>query len=151
MNAYASPSWEAGPVDPLEAALARVGDRWTLVLVGALLDGPRRFNELRDAVPRLAPNILSSRLKHLEAEGIVVAEQYSDRPPRRSYRLTADGAELAGALRLLAEWGAQRAGPPGDVEPLHHAACGTPVEARWWCPTCAVVVEPADTGDVRFA
>jgi DNA-binding HxlR family transcriptional regulator len=136
--------------DPLEEAVASVGDRWTLLVVRALLDGPRRFNELRELLPGLAPNILSGRLKHLESDGIVVAVPYSERPPRLSYQLTASGAELAGALRLLAQWGAQRRSG-AEVEPLHHATCGTPVEARWWCPTCATVVEPADTGDLRYA
>jgi hypothetical protein len=56
-----------------------------------------------------------------------------------TYVLTASGAELAGALRLLAQWGAVRSA--SSRPPLHHAACGTAVEARWWCPTCARVVD----------
>ena len=54
---------------PLEAALERVGDRWSLLLVEALLDGPRRFNELGEAVTGIAPNILSDRLRRLDAAG----------------------------------------------------------------------------------
>ena len=53
---------------PLEAALERVGDRWSLLLVEALLAGPRRFNELGEAVPGIAPNILTDRLRRLERE-----------------------------------------------------------------------------------
>src|SRR3954467_676972 len=87
---------------PLEAALDRVGDRWSLLLVEALLDGPRRFNDLSAAVPGIAPNILTDRLRRLERTGILLAEPYSQRPPRFAYRLTADGHELAGVLRLLA-------------------------------------------------
>jgi DNA-binding HxlR family transcriptional regulator len=135
--------------DPLDAALARVGDRWTLLVVAALLDGPKRFNELTEAVTGVAPNILSNRLKQLEANGIVLAEPYSARPPRSTYRLTAAGAELAGALRLLAQWGAQQG--EGDVELVAHDVCGTPVEARWWCPTCEQVVDGPEMGDLRFA
>ncbi len=131
----------------LEAAVARVGDRWTLLVVNALLDGPRRFNELLDGLQGLAPNVLSKRLRHLEAEGVIVATRYSERPPRFDYRLTATGAELAGALRLLAHWGAADA---ADAVPVHHAACGTPVEARWYCPTCARLVEGDETDDIRF-
>ena len=51
------------PVTPLAAAVARVGDRWTMLLVEALLEGPRRFNDLIEALPGIAPNILSQRLK----------------------------------------------------------------------------------------
>ena len=55
---------------PLAQALARVGDRWTLLLVEALLDGPLRFNDLLGQIPGLAPNILSERLKRLERDGL---------------------------------------------------------------------------------
>ena len=124
---------------PLAAALDRVGDRWSLLLVEALLDGPRRFNELGERVSGIAPNILTDRLRRLDRAGIVRAVPYSHRPVRMEYALTADGAELAGALRLLADWGARREGPEAP-EPLRHALCGTPLEARWHCPTCGVVI-----------
>ena len=136
------------PPSGLEGAMARVGDRWTLLVVNSLLEGPRRFNELLEGLPGLAPNILSKRLRHLEQEQVVVATAYSQRPPRFDYRLTAAGAELAGALRLLASWGAER---DPDAVPLHHDACGTPVEARWYCPTCARLVEQEEADEIRFA
>jgi DNA-binding HxlR family transcriptional regulator len=131
---------------PLADALERVGDRWTLLVVAALLAGPRRFGDLLAELDGLAPNILSKRLSRLEAEGLVVGEPYSRRPVRHAYRLTASGAELAGTLRVLAHWGAGQRGhvpPAGDDHDrdLMHAACGTPVEARWFCPTCARVVD----------
>lgn len=125
----------------LATALDRVGDRWSLLLVEALLAGPRRFNELSEAVPGIAPNILSDRLRRLERVGVVVATPYSRRPVRMEYALTADGRELAGALRLLADWGA-RGG--GIGEPLRHDVCGTPLEARWHCPTCNRSVDDGD-------
>jgi DNA-binding HxlR family transcriptional regulator len=125
---------------PLAEAVSRVGDRWALLLVDALLLGPRRFNDLQQDLPGIAPNVLTQRLRHLEREGVVVARPYSERPPRVVYELTASGQELAGALRLLAQWGAG-AGRSDDAEPLRHPACGTALEARWWCPTCARVVD----------
>jgi DNA-binding HxlR family transcriptional regulator len=143
---------EAVPRDPqsasaLEEAVARVGDRWTLLLVNSLLEGPRRFNELLDDLNGLAPNVLSKRLRHLEHEGVIVATAYSQRPPRFDYRLTSAGSELAGALRLLAHWGAAR---DPDAVAVQHAACGTPVEARWYCPTCARLVEVEEIDELRF-
>jgi DNA-binding HxlR family transcriptional regulator len=126
----------------LAIALARVGDRWSLLLVEALLTGPRRFNELSGAVPGIAPNILSDRLRRLERGGILVPTPYSRRPIRMEYALTADGRELAGALRLLADWGSARG---GEGEPLRHETCGTPLEARWHCPTCNRTVDDDDT------
>jgi DNA-binding HxlR family transcriptional regulator len=132
---------------PLESALDRVGDRWSLLVVEALLDGPRRFGELRESLPAIAPNILASRLRRLESEGILLARPYQDRPPRAEYSLTADGRDLAGALRLLADWGARR----GDAaaEPLRHELCGTPLEARWYCPTCSIAVDEREAPETR--
>jgi DNA-binding HxlR family transcriptional regulator len=129
---------EGPPTTALAEALSRVGDRWTLLVIEALLDGPRRFGDLQESVPRIAPNILSQRLRHLEREALVVARPYSERPPRFVYELTSAGAELAGALRLLADWGARQA---ESTDPLRHADCGTALEARWWCPSCEVPVE----------
>jgi DNA-binding HxlR family transcriptional regulator len=133
---------------PLAAALERVGDRWSLLVIEALLAGPRRFNELQGQVTGIAPNILSDRLKRLEGEGVLRSEPYSERPLRLVYALTADGQELAGALRLLADWGSRVA---RDAEPLRHAVCGTPVEARWYCPTCERAVEGRETEEVQRA
>jgi DNA-binding HxlR family transcriptional regulator len=123
---------------PLAEALARVGDRWTLLVVEALLTGPLRFNDLLGQLPGIAANILSDRLKRLERDGLLVARPYSERPPRAAYNLTAEGKELAGALRLLAYWGSGHADP---AQAPRHPACGTPVEARWYCPTCDRLVD----------
>ena len=103
----ATPAAPAAPVSALEAALDRVGDRWSLLLVEALLERPRRFNELGDDLPGIAPNILADRLRRLERERIVTSTPYQQRPPRMSYSLTTDGRELASVLRLLADWGAR--------------------------------------------
>ena len=135
------------PQTPLAAALERVGDRWSLLLIEALLDGARRFGELSEAISGLAPNILSERLKRLEGERIVRATPYSDRPPRFTYALTDEGLELAGVLRLLADWGSRGS---ASAEPMRHALCGTPVEARLWCPTCARAVDRPEADELRF-
>jgi DNA-binding HxlR family transcriptional regulator len=138
-------SLDARPTSPLERALDRVGDRWSLLLVEALLDGARRFGELETALPGIAPNILTERLRRLERAGIVRSRPYQERPTRLAYELTADGRDLASSLRLLADWG----GRHGDIEPIRHIACGTPLEARWYCPTCSTIVEDSDAPDER--
>lgn len=136
---------DASDPSPLDAALARVGDRWSLLVVEALLGGPRRYNDLLAAIPGLASNVLAQRLKRLEQETVVVARPYSERPPRFTYELTQAGAELASALRLLARWGAAGAGGP------RHAACGTPLEARWHCPTCARALDDEEGDGLVYA
>src|SRR5262252_1717576 len=128
----------AADSSPLAEALARVGDRWTLLVVEALLAGPLRFNELLSQIRGIAANILSERLKRLERDGLLVARPYSHRPPRAAYQLTAEGTELAGALRLLAHWGTRHADPAGSPR---HLTCGTPIDARWYCPTCDCLVD----------
>lgn len=140
------------PPDPayrsLAEALDAVGDRWTLLLVAALLDGARRFGDLEAGLPGIAPNVLTDRLRRLQSHGLAVAEPYSDRPPRFVYELTEAGRELAGALRLLADWGSRR----GDgADPVRHAACGTALEARWYCPTCEQPVDLDGDGDLHYA
>ena len=132
---------------PLEEAVASVGDRWTLLVVDALLNGPRRFNEIAEGLSGIAPNILTQRLRHLEREALVVARPYSDRPRRFVYELSERGLELAGVLRLLSQWGA-RGGEQGEA--LRHAACGTPLEARWYCETCARAVDEDEAADVNI-
>jgi DNA-binding HxlR family transcriptional regulator len=134
------------PSSPLADALARVGDRWTLLVVASLLDGPKRFGDLETELRGIAPNVLSARLKLLTEQALAVARPYSDRPPRFVYELTDSGRELAGALRLLADWGARTGDPTG--EPMRHAACGTPLEARWYCPSCAEVVDDPGEDEV---
>jgi DNA-binding HxlR family transcriptional regulator len=133
---------------PLAEALARVGDRWTLLVVEALLTGPRRFNDLLGQLPGIAASILSERLRRLERDGLLVARPYSERPPRAAYQLTADGQDLAGALRLLASWGAAHADP---ALASRHDACGTPIEPRWYCPTCDQLVDhEPDQAEAHF-
>lgn len=139
-------------VSALDAALSRIGDRWSLLIVEALLDGPRRFGELSGAVAAIAPNILADRLRRLEREGVILSEPYSRRPVRMEYRLSADAQELAGVLRLLAAWGGR--GPEGSApehDALRHAPCGTSLEARWYCPTCARSVPDEDGSDLSYA
>ena len=136
-----------GAPSPLADALIRVGDRWTLLVVQALLAGPRRFNELLDEIPGIAANILSQRLKRLERDALLVSRPYSERPPRAAYELTAEGRELAGALRLLAQWGGRHTLP---ADAPRHAACGTPLEARWYCPTCDHLVEDEPELEMHF-
>lgn len=124
--------------EPLQHALKKIGDRWSLMIIDALLDGPRRFSDLEDAVAGIAPNTLSSRLGKLEEEGVVTVFPYSKRPTRNAYELTAAGHDLAGALRLLAHWG-DRLSDEGPA--IRHDLCGTPLDARWYCPSCDLMTD----------
>jgi DNA-binding HxlR family transcriptional regulator len=120
--------------DGLSEALEAIGDRWSLAVIANLLEGPLRFGELQERLPAISPNILSQRLRALQHSGLVLSAPYSRRPLRCLYELTSAGAELAGPLRLLDDWGARLAG--AAAEPPRHAACETVLELRWYCPGC---------------
>jgi DNA-binding HxlR family transcriptional regulator len=122
----------------LARALDVLGDRWTLRVVAGLLDGPKRFGELAETLDGIAPNVLTTRLRQLERDGLVVATPYSQRPVRLAYALSDAGRELGDAISLLSAWGARQV---GDTEGPIHEACGTALEARLYCPTCE---RPAD-------
>lgn len=128
----------------LDHSLALLGDRWVLAIVDALQERPLRYGELQEQVGSIAPNVLSARLKRLEADGVIAARPYSRRPPRYTYELTAAGEDLRGVLALLEDWGARHSGEPSSG-PVH-AECGTPLQTRWFCPSCELVV-----GDDRLA
>jgi DNA-binding HxlR family transcriptional regulator len=132
---------------PLAEALATVGDRWTLRVVAALVEGPRRFGDLQREVEGIAPNVLSERLRRLTDQGLVVAQAYSERPPRFTYELTETGRGLAGPIRMLAEWAAGRSGGSR----VTHAACGAPLEATLWCPTCREPVPEDEASELDYA
>lgn len=126
--------------DPLLQEAAEIaGDRWILLALGALSDGPRRFGDLVDDLGGIAPNILIDRLRRMERHGLLAATLYSQRPRRFVYDLTESGRELAGLLPALTTWVARRSG--GQTH--RHAACGTALEVRLWCPTCGSTVEDA--------
>jgi DNA-binding HxlR family transcriptional regulator len=132
----------------LADALATVGDRWTLMVVAALLEGPKRFGELQQEIQGIAPNVLTQRLRQLERDALLVARPYSDRPPRFVYELSSAGHELADVLRLLAGWGARNS---SEQTSPRHSVCGTPMEARWWCPTCEQPVGEDEGEELHFA
>ena len=139
------PYYQAMDASPLDEALRRVGDRWALRLAEVLMEGPRRFTDLAAAIEGIAPNTLSDRLRHLESEGVIVRKPYSERPLRVTYELTREGRQLAGALRSLTQWGAQRLGRA----PIHHSTCGSEMEIRWYCPTCARSVDEAENDEIQ--
>lgn len=115
-----------------------VGDRWSLRLIGVLLEGERTFGELATEVPGIAPTILTARLRSLQGMGLLTASPYELRPVRMRYALTAPGRRLVTTIASLSEWGAAR---EGSAEAPVHPRCGTPVVTRPWCPTCE---EPVD-------
>jgi DNA-binding HxlR family transcriptional regulator len=103
---------------PVAHALSLVGERWTLLVVRDLLNGPKRYTDLAAALPGIGTNILASRLRTLEESGVVSRRRLP--PPSAStvYELTEYGASLDEVVYALARWGARSLGPPGSGEEL---------------------------------
>jgi DNA-binding HxlR family transcriptional regulator len=99
---------------PIAAALDLLGDRWTLLIMRELTMGERRFTDLRTALPGIAPNLLSDRLRELQAEGLVEQRELPPPAARTVYAATADGREVVPVLRSLARFGVDRLTPPTD-------------------------------------
>jgi DNA-binding HxlR family transcriptional regulator len=103
---------------PVAHALDLVGDRWALLVIRELLRGPRRYTDLVEHLHGIGTNILASRLRDLEACGIVAKRRLPPPAASRVYELTEYGQALRPALRELAIWGARSLGPPGHGEEL---------------------------------
>jgi len=84
--------------------LQRIGDKWSLLVVRRLGDGPMRFNELRHAVGGISQKMLTTTLRSLERDGFVTRTVFATIPPRVDYELTDLGRELLIPVKGLAEW-----------------------------------------------
>jgi DNA-binding HxlR family transcriptional regulator len=103
---------------PVAHALGLVGERWALLVVLELMRGPKRYTDLVDRLPGIGTNILASRLKDLEAGGVVTKRVLPPPFASRVYELTDYGRELRPVIRELALWGARSLGPPTDDDEL---------------------------------
>ncbi|MGN0232091.1 MAG: winged helix-turn-helix transcriptional regulator [Muribaculaceae bacterium] len=94
------------PNCPVRNVLARVGDKWSLLVLNALQRhaGPMRFGELRKALPDVSSKILTTTLRNLEADGFLVREVFAEVPPRVEYRLTGRALSFIAACRPMIQW-----------------------------------------------
>ena len=103
-----------GQYGGVAAAIGQVGERWALLIVRDLLVGPRRYSDLKQGLPRIPTNILSTRLKELQASGIVRRLPLAH---GLAYALTDYGRGLEEVILALGRWGFQAMGDPeeGDI------------------------------------
>ena len=103
---------------PVAHALDLVGERWALLVVRELMRGPKRYTDLAEHLPGIGTNILASRLRDLEAGGIVAKRRLPPPAASRVYELTDYGRSLRPVVRELALWGARSLGPPTAEDEL---------------------------------
>jgi DNA-binding HxlR family transcriptional regulator len=104
---------EQGVCEHFQLAAALVGKRWIPQIVSALLSGETRFRDLRAGIPAISDNLLSDRLKELEAQGILTRDVESSTPVLIEYRLTERGRDLAPVIDELSRWAERWAEAPG--------------------------------------
>ncbi len=97
------------PCRRISSLLSRVGDKWTLLVVRELNNGPRRFSEIRRALGSISQKMLTTTLRLLERDGLVTRTVYPTVPPRVEYELTALGRDLLTPVNALAEWALKNA------------------------------------------
>jgi DNA-binding HxlR family transcriptional regulator len=125
-------------------ALEVVGERWTLLILRDAVLGLERFEDFQSSLG-IASNVLSSRLRLLREEGLLVRVPDDERPGRPKYVLTDKGRELAPALIVLMKWGDRHYPAPGGPPRLTiHAGCGGSVGADLRCERCGELVQAAD-------
>lgn len=86
------------------SVLARVGDKWSVLVIMLLIEGPRRFNELRRMIDGISQRMLTLTLRGLERDGLVTRTVFPTIPPRVDYELTDLGRGLADPVRALGQW-----------------------------------------------
>lgn len=89
---------------PSRRLLNEIGELWTVLVVGALAERPRRFTDVATRVDGISTRMLTQTLRVLERDGLVTRTQYAETPPRVEYALTDAGRALVAPLRALEEW-----------------------------------------------
>ncbi len=97
---------ESGPCMTVRSVLARVGDKWSVLVIGLLGDGPRRFSELRRAIAGISQRMLTLTLRSLEREGLVTRVVFPTAASHVEYSLTDMGRTLLEPVRALSSWAA---------------------------------------------
>lgn len=95
------------PACPVETTLTLISDKWKILIVRDLLDGTKRFSELRRSIGNISQKVLTSSLRQMEADGLVHREVYAEVPPRVEYSLTDTGRSLDVVIGVLRDWGEQ--------------------------------------------
>lgn len=91
----------------IQAALCILGDKWSPLLIGQLVSGPKTFGELELMLVGISPRTLSARISKLQEDEIITKKQYKAHPPRFRYELTEKGRGLQDILQKMAQWGEQ--------------------------------------------
>ena len=93
------------PACPVEMTLQLMGDRWKVLIIRDLLDGTKRFGELKKSVGDISQKVLTSNLRTMEESGLLTRKIYAEVPPKVEYTLTETGYSLRPILEVMMDWG----------------------------------------------
>lgn len=93
------------PACPVETTLTLIGDKWKVLILRDLLEGTRRFSQLKRSVGGVSQKVLTAQLRAMEASGLVHRRVYPEVPPRVEYSLTEEGRSLSPILEAMRTWG----------------------------------------------
>ena len=95
------------PACPVETTLMLISDRWKVLIIRDLLDGTKRFGELKRSVGNVSQKVLTANLRSMEDSGLLTRKVYAEVPPRVEYTLTETGYSLKPILDAMVAWGAE--------------------------------------------
>lgn len=93
------------PACPVEVTLKLMGNKWKILIIRDLLDGTKRFGELKKSVGNITQKVLTSNLRSMEESGLLIRKVYAQVPPKVEYTLTETGYSLKPILDSMAKWG----------------------------------------------
>lgn len=99
------PDKETLPPCPVETTLLLIGNKWKVLILRDLLDGTKRFGELKRSIGSVSQKVLTQQLRAMESDGLVHREVYAEVPPRVEYSLTELGESLKPILDAMLDWG----------------------------------------------
>ena len=111
-----------------------IGDRWSLLILHQMFLGRETFKEIQDSLEGIPTNLLSERLKTLEADKLVKRSIYQSHPPRYKYSLTDKGYDLEDVFNSLILWGQKHLNK--CHKKLVHENCSSVIEHKYYCPKC---------------
>lgn len=95
------------PACPVETTLMLISDRWKVLIIRDLLDGVKRFGELKKSIGGVSQKVLTANLRSMEESGLLTRKVYAEVPPKVEYTLTETGYSLKPVLEAMTEWGTE--------------------------------------------
>ena len=106
------------PACPVETTLTLIGDKWKVLILRDLLQGTKRFGELKKSIGHVTQKVLTAQLREMEASGLLTRKVYAEVPPRVEYALSPLGESMKPIIKSMETWGlAYKSGTlPGTAE-----------------------------------